>query len=466
MTSSACRFAPDNHFFEVGKTWYLVSGRRGESFRLTGEQADAARTLRSAVVAGGDTVNCIEEIADLLSSEPGKAGSCRSVQTRPDNLRASASHEICAIDLHVTNDCNFRCKYCYGLSGEGYVNRPVYMTKDVADRVVDYVRRHGTKRLPVTIIFFGGEPLLNLPIMRHFVDRFADLEHPRVQYSITTNASLIDDDALALFIETNMRVMVSLDGPSNIHDRCRVFKHGRGTYASVSSGVERLIRSGKIHVTTRATVSKYNQGIVDLVVHAGALGAHQIAVSYMSAADQVVAPEDIASAKTRYLELVDYLLGECSQRRLRMPLPFSRILDDLFFMEDRPYPCSAGRNHLAIGPDGLIYPCHRYMDNKAFCLGSVSDAVDTEIAEKFWRNRADLKPSCRDCWARKMCRGGCPNDQVYDGDVGFMPGAGCGVQMAQIEAAIHFGFELQERYPDLLAKWVASRQRAFSADTC
>ena len=76
---------------------------------------------------------------------------------------------INAMDFNVSHDCTMRCKYCYG-GGGTYRGPRQLMSKDVARRAVDFFVEHSGRYKECEIIFFGGEPLMNMPVIRFVVD--------------------------------------------------------------------------------------------------------------------------------------------------------------------------------------------------------------------------------------------------------------------------------------------------------
>ena len=123
--------------------------------------------------------------------------------------------------FEVTDACNLRCKYCaYADLYEGYDQREnLKLPFQKAKLIIDYLYEYWEKRYcievndPITIGFYGGEPLLNVPFIQQVINYIESLNPigKKFHYNMTTNAILLDRymDFLA---ENEFRLLISLDG--------------------------------------------------------------------------------------------------------------------------------------------------------------------------------------------------------------------------------------------------------------
>ena len=161
-----------------------------------------------------------------------------------------AEHGYTQLTLEMTADCNFRCKYC--IYGEHYPETRKWASEtlnfDTAKKAVDYYMtgalakyRKNPNSYP-TIGFYGGEPLLQFPVIRQIVE-YVDREYsvfPYVLYTITTNGYLLTDEIGDFMTEHNFSIIVSLDGHKENHDRNRVTVNQKGTFDVVFGNINRL----------------------------------------------------------------------------------------------------------------------------------------------------------------------------------------------------------------------------------
>lgn len=143
------------------------------------------------------------------------------------------------LQLEVTNGCNLRCKYCcfsecYELT-RSHGNQ--MMSWDVAKMAVDYyfenfknIIRRNPEREPY-VSFYGGEPLLNFTLIKQVVNYISEMySEYDVNYNITTNATLLDEEISDFFVSKDFSVLVSLDGDEETHNKNRCFENEVGSF--------------------------------------------------------------------------------------------------------------------------------------------------------------------------------------------------------------------------------------------
>lgn len=153
--------------------------------------------------------------------------------------------------LEVSRACNFRCRYC--CYGEHYKHTRDHgtelMSYETAKKAVDFYMqqfensgRGNIWRNPI-IAFYGGEPLLNFPLIEKLVtyieDQYGNWD---TEYTITTNGLLLTEDKMDFFVKHDFSLIVSFDGNEENHNRNRVDVNGRGTYSQVYQAI-RLFKS-------------------------------------------------------------------------------------------------------------------------------------------------------------------------------------------------------------------------------
>jgi uncharacterized protein len=118
------------------------------------------------------------------------------------------------------------------------------MTSDTAFKIVDFALAQSNNGHPVQINFFGGEPFLCLDLMREVADytlQCAVQKQLDVTLGVTTNGTLLGDDAMAFLIDYGVDLCISLDGPANIHDHQRVYPDGSGTFKDVMGNLNKAL---------------------------------------------------------------------------------------------------------------------------------------------------------------------------------------------------------------------------------
>jgi uncharacterized protein len=150
--------------------------------------------------------------------------------------------------LEITEKCNSRCGYCiYGDQFE-YEERKhgnKDMSEDIAFAGVDYLLNHSKTQDITTLGFYGGEPLLNFDLIKKTVDYAKKRSNNKIIYTITTNATQMTKGIADFLYKNNFSVLVSLDGPKDIHDSWRRDIYDRGTFDFTIKGLQTLLETFK-----------------------------------------------------------------------------------------------------------------------------------------------------------------------------------------------------------------------------
>ena len=251
---------PKFHAFEARGEWLLYDSGSGTILAV---EAGVGRLL-AAVEAGageeriaqlaleeGVTIEALnEELLELYVLGLFRAEEAETPLDRKRMLAALRGHKQRNLMLMVHTSCNLACSYCYEL-GTGFHGSGGAMGIERAIELVeDYIERSG-KRRQLAVTFFGGEPLLNFPVVQQvveYLERRGEELGKSFSWSLTTNGTLLSDEHIAYLVRKGFTVMVSLDGDPKKADRHRVDRAGKGATARALDGAERLVRALTEHV--------------------------------------------------------------------------------------------------------------------------------------------------------------------------------------------------------------------------
>jgi uncharacterized protein len=168
---------------------------------------------------------------------------------------------IHALSLAVAQKCNLGCTYCYAQQG-AFGGKPKNMPLETANRAVDLLLSEAGDGGKATLAFLGGEPLVNRPVVQAVTKRATELARRRgiaLNFSITTNGTLLNEADAAFFEAYAFAVTISLDGPREIHDRLRPYKSGAGSFDCIMRNLRPLLaRQRRMQVSARVTVTPDN----------------------------------------------------------------------------------------------------------------------------------------------------------------------------------------------------------------
>lgn len=403
--------------------WREVGRRHGRA------AAERCREEFSSLVAGG-------ELAD--GGELGAAGAADGALLK-------------ALCLNVAHDCDLRCRYCFAGQG-GFGGDRALMSAEVARAAVDFLLASSGDLKTCEIDFFGGEPLLNLEVVRDTVAhaRRREAETGKaVRFTLTTNATALGPDEAAYLDETMGNVVLSLDGRPTVHDRMRPLAGGRPSHARVLANIKGFVtRRGERDYWVRGTYTALNLDFTEDVAYLAAEGIRNISIEPVVAANGRSAPWALTEAHlpvlaAEYLRLADFLHDRAATGR---PVRFFHFIVDPDAgpcYAKRVRGCGAGREYMAVTPGGDLYPCHQFVGRAEFRAGNVLDGPDRSLAvsgpaAEVGRLWLGSKEACRTCWARYRCSGGChANAFSATGSLLHPDPLGCELFRARLEASLY-----------------------------
>lgn len=315
--------------------------------------------------------------------------------------------------LHLTEACNLACAYC--CQGEAHKGR--IMSLETAQKAMDFLLDHSGPMQKLTLVLFGGEPLLNFKVISEIVPyarEAAEACDKAMEFSITTNGVLLTDRIVDFLVENNVAVTVSIDGPGPVHDRFRRFPNGSSTHQAILPGVRRLVK-GRRPVAARATVARNPDAVPESLDHLLSLGFVEAGFAPVTTSDPAFQLDAAGMDRLleRFRELTERFLAKAAKGDL---LGFTNLIDLLVVLHEgevKTHPCGAALGMLAVDPQGKLHPCQRLSEADHPLMGTIFDGVNPEAMAAFRRSGAlAAKTECRSCWARATCAGGCYHEAL------------------------------------------------------
>lgn len=391
----------------------------------------------------------IEEIKNLINE-----GMLNSSDPYKDMVLGSDGPSyIKAMCLNIAHDCNLKCKYCFASEGD-YNGERKLMSFDVGKRAIDFVIKNSGPRHNIEVDLFGGEPLMNFEVVKQIVDYARDMEklhNKNIRFTITTNATLLNESNMD-YIDKNMgNVVLSIDGRKEVNDKIRKRYDGSGTYDTIlpkiKSMVERRDKSKQYYV--RGTFTRENLDFYNDVVSLTNEGFKEISVEPVvleQGNSLSLREEDLSKIFEQYDKLTNLIIEEAKKGNGFKFYHFNIDVNGGPCVYKRISGCGSGHEYVAVTPDGDIYPCHQFVGNDEFIMGNVFDGeLDQSMMDTFKNGHIYNKPECMECWARFYCSGGCQaNNYNFNNDIHIPYKIGCEMMKKRIECAITIKAKLSE----------------------
>lgn len=413
------------HLFSVGGEYFLFNSL-GSLYQLDEEGAKAVESLLAGNKDLCISENVYEEVEEVLGAhEP------FDVQI-PDELTLKS---LC---LNISHSCNMICDYCF--ASHNFDSNKLFMDLETSYKAIDFLIEASKNTRNIEIDFFGGEPLLNLEVIRDasiYGKKKAIDSGKNLRITLTTNGILLSEKVLDLLDELEISIVLSLDGGEKIHNRHRHLMNSKDSFKYILPNAIELARRRElggyyIRGTYTAETINFSETFKELV---------DLGFRYISL-EPVVTTDKSLSIKKEHLPVLreEYrkVAEECLENDVRF-FHFELPLEEGACLPRLARGCGAGVEYIAITPTGEIYPCHQFVGYKQFQLGDINEDIFNEELRREFRNlnSIDSKPFCRDCWARYLCGGGClANNFNMNRNIIEPYEVGCEIQKLRIEYAL------------------------------
>ena len=389
----------------------------------------------------------IEVYGELLELQ--KAGQLFSeddYERFTDMMKGAPIKSMC---LHISHDCNLRCKYCFASTGDFGKGRKL-MPVETGKKAIDFLLTHSGNRHNLELDFFGGEPLMNWDAVKEIVDYARSKEeeyNKKFRFTVTTNGVLLDDDSIDYINKEMKNVVLSLDGRKCVNDNMRLAINGKGSYDVIvpkfQKLVEKRLQGDNKEYYARGTFTKNNLDFAQDVYHiADDLGFDQLSVEPVIAdasEPYAITEEDLPTIFAEYEKLaVEMIRRKKEEGRCFNFFHFMIDLDQGPCAIKRLRGCGCGNEYVSVTPDGDIYPCHQFVGNDEWKMGNLDDeTLDVEMKDKFACSNIYTKEGCKDCWCKFYCSGGCnANNYSFNKDINKPVKLSCEMERKRVECAI------------------------------
>jgi uncharacterized protein len=345
----------------------------------------------------------------------------------------SESDEELRVTVLTTLQCNFACDYCIQGDHGDYNKHAAKMSLETAGRVVTWTEERLEKVRParLALTFFGGEPLLNLPVMYSLAERLwqaCEARGVRQRINVITNGLLLTPDVVDRLLPFGLNgVKVTLDGDRDTHNRMRPLRGGQGTFDRIIRNIRQIAGRCQISIGgnfDESSVDSY-PALLDF------LREQEFADKLARVAFKPIIREAKPPQPKGIIPLMPVGTGEKPLNGTCMTSAGTgtsgcdncHFLDDkMSFLRDETTkrgfstvdgvhmgPCEIHKRHAhTIGPDGSLYACPGFAANAPESTGHIDGRHEE------WRSRAAARferlaawRECNDCAFIPVCAGGC-----------------------------------------------------------
>jgi uncharacterized protein len=341
------------------------------------------------------------------------------------------------VTVLTTLQCNFACGYCFQGDHGDYNKHAAKMSSQTAERVAEWTEERLDALKPATFIltFFGGEPLLNLPVMYFLAERLwqsCQARGVQMAVNIITNGLLLTPDVVDRLAPYGLNgVKITLDGDRDMHNKMRPLRGGQGTFDKIINNIRKVAHKCKVSIGgnfDEESVETYPALLDFLREQEFADQLTKVAFKPVIRAPRQPAPTPAPGNKFIALTAVGDtkpLNGTC----MTSAGGGTSICDTCNFIDEKMSflreetmkrgfttvdgvhmgPCEIHRKHAhTIGPDGAIYACPGFTGDAKMSTGHIDGRREAwrQSAANAFDALAAWK-QCDDCAFIPVCAGGC-----------------------------------------------------------
>ncbi len=319
----------------------------------------------------------------------------------------NTEQELSLMYLLLTDNCNFKCPYCF-IEGNYKSKERNVLTWENANKAIDYFFNN-SKSNEKRIIFYGGEPLLNKDVLIKCITKIRELSKD-THIGINTNGSIYDKELSNVFKDNNVIVSVSIDGFNKINDKTRINHSNLGTSKEVIGNIEKYLSDGVI-VSFSITINSHNIDYLPSISKWISKKFKKVkSIGFNLPLENIKGNKLFVDSEYCAFQLYN------SYRILRRKKIYEdRILRRLkYIINEKPYlkDCGACGNQIVVHPTGLVGPCHGFSGTKKYFDYNI-DNLDFKGGETFkkWNLLSPLnKEYCvnKKCPFILICGNSCP----------------------------------------------------------
>ena len=341
-------------------------------------------------------------------------------------MKYHLSRKIQKLTLQVTQACNLRCSYCT-YSGM-YKNRQhelKSMSFETAKKAIDYVLANSIDTKDISFGFYGGEPLLEMELIEECIKYVREnCIDKDISFTITTNGTLLTCANYEWLTNNGVDILISLDGPKEIHDSARKYADGKGSFDDIIKNVFDIQSKfpdakDKLRFMAVANPEIQDSCIPQLYTMDEIFPEYNVNLNFINdlyaEAPIGYSEEFNATIRQERAKLFLYMLGKLDRSRVsRLVIEAEDDIVSKYKLLKRikglPQichpggPCLAGVHRLFVNVDGVFYPCERVSETSNMMkIGNVDSGICVEKANTINNVGKTTAEECIKCWAILHC---------------------------------------------------------------
>ncbi|SHF33247.1 uncharacterized protein SAMN02745164_02260 [Marinitoga hydrogenitolerans DSM 16785] len=312
------------------------------------------------------------------------------------------------LTITMTTSCNFNCKYCYQSQAKEISIKPFKIRnikENTIDSIITLVKDKIEEKKPevFSVTFWGGEPLLEKEKIIYIskkIKNICEIEAVKYDSFIITNGYLLDEKTINDLKNAGIeKLIITLDGIEETHNKLRILKNGKGTFERIYENIK--IATKKIFVKIRINVFPHNINSIKKLID-------------KISEDKLKIEIDLRQGETTdNNKLKSFTLKEFAKIESEL---YNYIIEKIEYYNYNPFlkinqaRCDATSiNSLVIDADGKLYKCWGEIGGISKEIGELKEngKIELNYRKNIWIAIDPFDEECKKCKVLPYCMGGC-----------------------------------------------------------
>jgi uncharacterized protein len=386
------------------------------------------------------------------------------------NIDSLWRHRPRRIQLFLAQSCNLACRYCYAENNRSNAKH-MLMSWDVAKAAVNYFVKSSGNRRNLQVTFFGGEPLLNLKVLKQVVgycEHISKQAKKKFIFELVCNGTLLNKEVADYVAERDFLLFISIDGNREMHNYQRPSVDGTDYYDTILKNAKYVVRKyrqlkSRHKVKIRANMTPKFHDVRKIAKYLESQGFNKIGIAaiqpmpFGDCTPCALSEQQLDKLDEEFEKIVLEALSALENGEKLSPHT-GKLLYQIITRQLRQHNtlgiiCGIGRNTNAVDCLGNIFPCHRFVGLDKYILGNIYESLSPSKTIGLYNKYNEVATSqCSECWARNFCGGGCPWERsVSDGQIYEKTSSMCNRIKKSIERGLWLDKEIRKRCPERYA---------------
>lgn len=324
---------------------------------------------------------------------------------KPINTHKNDKPNTMSVWLHISNACNLACPYCYVRKSSQQMQENIGI--NALHQLFTIAKQQGFNQLKLK--YAGGEALLHFKLVKRLHEeaaRLAKKHHIQLQEVVLSNGTVINQHIAQWLQENSVKLMLSIDGLHEVHDRLRPTKNHTSAFAALEKNLNRYLLPLGIKPDISITITALNAKTIGDVVAWVLERDLPFSINFYRENAQSLSRHELALEEDAIIHGLREAYQIIEKNLPERPV-FNNLLDKVQ-SQAHTHTCGVGQNYFVVKHTGEFAQCQMQLDKPMTNTEKTVKAMHLLQDSVIKNVSVDDKSECNRCTFRYRCTAGCP----------------------------------------------------------